>query len=141
MPPVAERAALPPQWLLLIILAGLGMVGPFSIDTMFPAFAQMAVDLDTSPLALQQLISVYLLSFAVMSLFHGPLSDAIGRKPVVLGGVGLYVLASVACAVAQCLPLAAVERFQGFFPKGFFLVHRACSHARAKGRVQVLKES
>ena len=101
----AERLALPPQWILLTILAGLGMVGPFSIDTMFPAFAQMAVELSTTPLALQQLISVYLLSFAVMSLFHGPLSDAVGRKPVVLGGVGLFVLASVACALAPNLGL------------------------------------
>ncbi|MFT3833157.1 MAG: multidrug effflux MFS transporter [Micropruina sp.] len=92
--------SLPPQWLLLIILAGLGMVGPFSIDTMFPAFAQMAIDLGTTPLALQQLISVYLLSFAVMSLFHGPLSDALGRKPVILVGTGLFVIASLACAVA-----------------------------------------
>lgn len=64
-----DRSALPPQWILLTILAGLGMVGPFSIDTMFPAFAQMAIDLDTTPVALQQLISVYLLSFAVASLF------------------------------------------------------------------------
>lgn len=99
---------LPPQWLLLTILAGLGMVGPFSIDTMFPAFAQMAVDLDTSPLALQQLISVYLLSFAVMSLFHGPLSDALGRKPVIMVGSALFVLSSLACgwrpAWAGCLP-------------------------------------
>ena len=126
MPPVAERAALPPQWLLLIILAGLGMVGPFSIDTMFPAFAQMAVDLDTSPLALQQLISVYLLSFAVMSLFHGPLSDAIGRKPVVLGGVGLYVLASVACAVAPNLPLLLVGRaIQGLSAGAGQIISRA----------------
>ncbi len=106
----AERPALPPQWILLTILAGLGMVGPFSIDTMFPAFAQMAVELNTTPLALQQLISVYLLSFAVMSLFHGPLSDAVGRKPVVLGGVGLFVLASVACALAPNLAWLLVGR-------------------------------
>ncbi len=101
---------LPPQWLVLTILAGLGMVGPFSIDTMFPAFAQMAVDLDTSPLALQQLISVYLLSFAVMSLFHGPLSDALGRKPVILAGSALFVLASLACALAPNLSLLLVGR-------------------------------
>lgn len=105
-----DRSALPPQWILLTILAGLGMVGPFSIDTMFPAFAQMAIDLDTTPVALQQLISVYLLSFAVASLFHGPLSDAVGRKPVILGGTAMFVLASLACAVAPNLSLLLVGR-------------------------------
>lgn len=101
---------LPPQWLLLTILAGLGMVGPFSIDTIFPAFAQLAVDLDTSPLALQQLISVYLLSFAAMSLFHGPLSDALGRKPVILAGSALFVLSSLACALAPNLTWLLIGR-------------------------------
>ena len=96
--------------MLLTILAGLGMVGPFSIDTMFPAFAQLAVDLDTSPLALQQLISVYLLSFAVMSLFHGPLSDALGRKPVIMVGSALFVVSSLACALAPNLGWLLVGR-------------------------------
>lgn len=107
---VQGRSTLPPQWLLLSILAGLGMVGPFSIDTMFPAFAQMAIDLDSSALALQQLISVYLLAFAAMSLFHGPLSDALGRKPVILVGSALFVLASLACAVAPNLAWLLVGR-------------------------------
>lgn len=106
----SSSRALPPQWLLLTILAGLGMVGPFSIDTIFPAFAQLAVDLDTSPLALQQLISVYLLSFAAMSLFHGPLSDALGRKPVILAGSALFVLSSLACALAPNLAWLLVGR-------------------------------
>lgn len=105
----SERA-LPPQWLLLTILAGLGMVGPFSIDTIFPAFAELAVDLNTSPLALQQLISVYLLSFAAMSLFHGPLSDALGRKPVILAGSVLFVLSSLACALAPNLTWLLIGR-------------------------------
>lgn len=102
--------ALPPQPLLLVILAGLGMVGPFSIDTIFPAFQQMEPDLGVSALALQQLVSVYLLAFAVMSLFHGPLSDALGRKPVVLAGGVLYVLASIGCAVAPNLSWLLVGR-------------------------------
>lgn len=83
---------------------------PFSIDTIFPAFAQLAVDLDTSPLALQQLISVYLLSFAAMSLFHGPLSDALGHKPVILAGSALFVLSSLACALAPNLAWLLVGR-------------------------------
>ena len=117
---------LPPQWLLLTILAGLGMVGPFSIDTMFPAFAQMAVDLDTSPLALQQLISVYLLSFAVMSLFHGPLSDALGRKPVIMVGSALFVLSSLACALAPSLGWLLVGRaLQGLSAGAGQIISRA----------------
>ncbi len=118
--------SLPPQWLLLTILAGLGMVGPFSIDTMFPAFAQMAVDLDTTPLALQQLISVYLLSFAVMSLFHGPLSDALGRRPVILVGSALFVLSSLACALAPDLGwLLAGRAAQGLSAGAGQIISRA----------------
>ena len=101
---------MPPQPVLLIALAGLGMVGPFTIDTIFPAFAQMAIDLDVSPFALQQLLSVYLLSFAVMSLFHGPLSDALGRKPVIVAGLAFYTLASVGCALAPDLTWLLVLR-------------------------------
>lgn len=101
---------MPPQPVLLVALAGLGMVGPFTIDTIFPAFAQMAIDLEVSPFALQQLLSVYLLSFAVMSLFHGPLSDALGRKPVIIGGLTLYTLASVGCALAPDLGWLLVLR-------------------------------
>ncbi len=126
MPTATERSALPPHWILLTILAGLGMVGPFSIDTMFPAFAQMAVDLDTTPLALQQLISVYLLSFAMMSLFHGPVSDAVGRKPVALIGVALFVLASLACALAPTLAWLLVGRaLQGLSAGAGQIISRA----------------
>lgn len=102
-PPARGSVDIGPRWLFLVILASLGMVGPFSIDTMFPAFSQMAAEWGVSELALQQVVSVYLLSFAVMSLLHGPLSDALGRKPVIIGGTVLYVAASVGCAVAPSL--------------------------------------
>ena len=101
--PPAAQVAVGPQWLFLVILAGLGMVGPFSIDTIFPAFAHLQQEWGSSELALQQLISIYLLSFAAMSLLHGPLSDALGRKPVIIGGTVLYIAASVGCAVAPNL--------------------------------------
>lgn len=83
-----------------IIIAMLGMIGPFTIDTMFPAFAQIGREFTIDTVALQQLTSVYLVSFAVMSLFHGPISDAVGRKPVMLVGLALYALASVGAALA-----------------------------------------
>ena len=90
---------LPPQPLLLIVLAGLGMVGPFTIDTIFPAFGRMGADLGVSELALQQLLSVYMLAFAFMSLFHGALADSFGRRPVILWGIAVFTLASSGCAL------------------------------------------
>lgn len=115
-----------PQWLFLLIMAGLGMVGPFSIDTIFPAFAQMQREWGSSELELQQLISVYLLSFAVMSLLHGPLSDALGRKPVIIGGTILFIAASVGCAVSPSLPVLLFFRaIQGLSAGAGQIISRA----------------
>ncbi len=100
----------PPEPVIVAILAGLGMIGPFSTDTIFPAFASMGRDLAASEVALQQLVSVYLLSYAALSLFHGPLSDARGRRPVILAGLAVYLLASVGCALAGNLPFLLVMR-------------------------------
>lgn len=127
MTPTPEPARpLPPRPLLLAVLAGLGMVGPFTIDTIFPAFAQMAVALDASELALQQLVSVYLLAFATMSLFHGSISDAVGRKPVILAGLLVFAGASVASALAPNLATLLVLRaLQGASAGAGVIISRA----------------
>ncbi|MFT3875406.1 MAG: multidrug effflux MFS transporter [Propioniciclava sp.] len=102
------------QPLLLVVLAGLGMVGPFSIDMIFPAFAQMSDALGVTDFALQQLLSAYLVAFAVMSLFHGPISDAVGRKRVIIAGLLVYAAASVASALAPGFgTLVALRAVQG----------------------------
>lgn len=99
---------------MLVVLAGLGMVGPFSIDTVFPAFAQMSRALDVSDFALQQLLSAYLVAFAVMSLFHGPISDAVGRRRVIVAGLLVYAAASAASALAPSFGvLVALRAVQG----------------------------
>src|SRR5690606_20282883 len=84
-PPRPSRVPAP-VWLVTLVLATLSMIGPFTIDTIFPGFAQMGEAFDAGPAALQQVTSVYLLSFALMSVVHGPLSDALGRRPVMLLG-------------------------------------------------------
>jgi DHA1 family bicyclomycin/chloramphenicol resistance-like MFS transporter len=115
-----------PNGLFLVILAGLGMVGPFSIDSMFPAFARMGVEFGVSELALQQIVSVYMLAFAAMSLVHGPLSDALGRKPVILVGLGVFVAASIGCALAPSLPvLLGFRAVQGLSAGAGMIVSRA----------------
>ena len=93
MKPVSTRR-------MAVLLGGLAMFGPFSIDTIFPAFPQMAAQLGADKIAMQQTISVYLLAYALMSIVHGPLSDAIGRRRVILGGLLVFTLASVGCALS-----------------------------------------
>lgn len=93
-----------------VLLALLGMFGPFSIDTPFPAFVQMREDFGVGSAQMQQVVSVYLISFAAMSLFHGPLSDAVGRKPVMVTGAAVYTLASIGAALAPSLPLLLLCR-------------------------------
>ncbi len=108
-----------------LILAGLSMLGPFSIDTPFPAFREMAGDLDVTSTEMQLVVSAYLLAFGLMSPFHGPLSDAIGRRKVILGGVGLYVAASIGCALSTSLEMLLVFRvLQGLSAGGGVIVSR-----------------
>lgn len=112
--------------LFLVILASLGMIGPFSIDTMFPAFARMGAEFGANELALQQIISSYMLTFAVMSLVHGPLSDALGRKPVVVAGTVIYIGASIGCALAPNLGvLLAFRAVQGLSAGAGAIISRA----------------
>jgi DHA1 family bicyclomycin/chloramphenicol resistance-like MFS transporter len=88
---------------LVFLLASLSMIGPFSIDTFFPAFPAMQAALDANAWQIQQTLSVYLAAYAVMSLVHGALSDALGRRPVVLLSLSVFVLASIGCAMSTSL--------------------------------------
>ena len=121
----ARRASLRLTVAVPMVLAGLSMLGPFSIDTPFPAFQAMRGDFGVGPDAMQLVVSAYLLSFAVMSVFHGPLSDAVGRKPVIIGGVVVYAAASVGCALSPSLPVLLLFRvLQGLSAGGGVIVSR-----------------
>lgn len=104
------QPATPSTRRLAVLLGGLAMFGPFSIDTIFPAFAVMGQQLGADKLAMQQTISVYLIAYALMSLLHGPLSDAIGRRKVILGGLVVFTFASAGCALSTDLPTLLVFR-------------------------------
>ena len=103
-----------PRRYLPFLLAALSMIGPFSIDAIFPGFPDIGRDFHVGDVALQQLLSVYLLAYAVMSLFHGALSDAYGRKPVIVISMAIYTLASVGAAMAPSFAfLLACRVLQG----------------------------
>jgi DHA1 family bicyclomycin/chloramphenicol resistance-like MFS transporter len=115
-----------PRWALAVLLACLGMVGPFSIDTYLPAFTGIARALDATPVQMQQTLSSYLLGFAVMNLFHGALSDSFGRRPVVLWGMALFTIASLGCALADTIgQLVFWRTVQGMSAGAGIVVSRA----------------
>lgn len=115
-----------PRWALAVLLAVLGMLGPFSIDTYIPAFAGIAQSLGATPVQMQQTLSAYLFGFAFMSLFHGALSDSFGRRPVVLWGIAMFTLASAGCALSQTVgQLVFFRAMQGLSTGAGIVVSRA----------------
>jgi len=115
-----------PRWTLAVLLACLGMLGPFSIDTYLPAFAGIAQSIGATPVQMQQTLSSYLFGFALMNLFHGALSDSFGRRPVVLWGVALFTLASVGCALSPSIGwLVFFRALQGMSAGAGVVVSRA----------------
>ena len=126
MNPDAHTLWRAPRWALAVLLACLGMLGPFSIDTYLPAFNGIAQSIGATPVQMQQTLSAYLFGFAVMNLFHGALSDSFGRRPVVLWGVALFTLASAGCALSQHIgALVFFRAVQGMSAGAGIVVSRA----------------
>ncbi len=115
-----------PRWALAVLLAMLGMLGPFAVDTYLPAFDGIARSLDATPVQMQQTLSAYLFGFAFMNLFHGALADSFGRRPVVLGGVALFAVASAGCAMSDSIGALIFWRtLQGLSTGAGIVVSRA----------------
>ena len=126
MNPDAHKLWLAPQWAFAVLLALLGMLGPFSIDTYLPAFADIARSLDATPVQMQQTLSAYLFGFAFMSLFHGAISDSFGRRPVVLWGLAAFTVASAGCALSHSIgQLIFFRAMQGLSTGAGIVVSRA----------------
>lgn len=126
MHPHADTLWRGPRWTLAVLLAVLGMLGPFAIDTYLPAFSGIARALDATPLQMQQTLSAYLFGFAFMNLFHGALADSFGRRPVILGGLAVFTLASAGCALSQDIgQLVFFRALQGLSTGAGVVVSRA----------------
>jgi len=115
-----------PRWSLALLLAALSTLAPFAIDAYLPAFAGMAQSLPATPVQMQQSLSVFLLALASMNLFHGALSDSVGRRPVVLVSLAIFTLASIGCARSDSIgELLAYRVVQGLSAGGGMVVGRA----------------
>lgn len=91
---------MPSQTLTAVLLASLAALAPFAIDTYLPAFPAIGGDIGATPLELQQSLTAYLLPYALMTLWHGAISDAIGRLSAIKWGLLIFALASLGCAWA-----------------------------------------
>lgn len=111
---------------MIVLLAGLSMLGPMGIDMYIPAFGQIGSELQVSPLAIQQTLGVYLACLATMMLFYGTLSDVFGRRSVLLWATAIHALAALGVALAASHEsLLAWRALQGLSAGGGAVVARA----------------
>lgn len=96
---------------LVAILAGLTGITALSIDLSLPAMPQLQRVFGADVGSTQLTLSMFLVGFAVGQLVCGPLSDRVGRRPVLLAGLALFVAAGLACAASPSLALLVGGRF------------------------------
>lgn len=94
----------------LFILALLAAFPPLSTDMYLPALPSLATTWQCNETAINLTLIGFFVSFSLALLLYGPLSDRFGRKPVLLGGISLYVLACLICAQATSLSLMILGR-------------------------------
>jgi len=120
--------------LLPFLLAALSAIGPFSVDSYLPAFPAIAASLNATPVQVQQTMSAYLLTFCILMLWHGAISDAVGRRKVILVGLVIYAAASLFCVFATRIEMLWLGRaLQGLAGGVGGVVGRAIVQDRFKG--------
>jgi DHA1 family bicyclomycin/chloramphenicol resistance-like MFS transporter len=102
-PPARPR---PPIWLLVAMIG----LGPFTMQVIVPSLPAIGRDLGASTATIQLTVTLYLVAIGVGQLFYGPLSDRFGRRPLLMGGLALYAVASLAAAVAPGIVGVVVAR-------------------------------
>ncbi|RJG05152.1 Bcr/CflA family efflux MFS transporter [Noviherbaspirillum cavernae] len=108
------------------MLAALSMLGPFAVDTYLPAFPDIQASLNASPIEVQQTLTAYMLSFAVMILWHGALADAFGRRNIILGSLAVFAVATLGCAASHSVQyLWAFRILQGISAGAGVVIGRA----------------
>jgi DHA1 family bicyclomycin/chloramphenicol resistance-like MFS transporter len=93
------------------IIAALVALGPLSTDMYLPGLPSMALQLDAGADDIQLTLSVFLVGFAISQLFYGALSDRFGRKPVLLGSLALFIVATFGCSTADTVESLIAWRF------------------------------
>jgi MFS transporter, DHA1 family, multidrug resistance protein len=105
-----EQAALQarrPPFLILVVVSA---IGPLALNIFMPSMPGLAATFDVTYGTVQLTLTLFLIGLAVCQLFYGPLSDRYGRRPLLLAGLFLFVVASIACAVATSIEMLIAAR-------------------------------
>jgi DHA1 family bicyclomycin/chloramphenicol resistance-like MFS transporter len=105
-----DPAARSQHRLLIPVLASLTAFGPMSVDMYLPALPSIAGDLGVDAAGAQLTVGAFFLGFGGGQLLYGPLADRFGRRGPLLGGLALFVVASLGCALARSLDLLVLFR-------------------------------
>ncbi|WP_372599688.1 Bcr/CflA family multidrug efflux MFS transporter [Amphritea sp.] len=95
----------------IITLAAAVALGPLSTDMYLPSLPGLTRVFDTSVDQVQVTLSVFLYGFAFAQLIYGPMADRFGRKPIMLGGLLLFILSSIGCALSTTIEQLILFRF------------------------------
>ena len=111
--------------LLLLVLIGVSAIGPVTMNGVLSANSAIMQEFSVDYAVVQAVVTVYLVSTFVSQLILGPLADRIGRRPVMIGAMSIFVVGSVLCALASSMQWLLVFRFvQGFGAAVFVLLPR-----------------
>src|SRR3712207_3074227 len=94
-----------------VVLALLTALGPLSTDMYLPSLPGIAADLGATTAQTQLTLSAFLIGFAVGQFVYGPVSDKVGRKPVLLAGLAIFIAAGLACTLAPTIDTLIGARF------------------------------
>ncbi|HLX91087.1 MAG TPA: multidrug effflux MFS transporter [Puia sp.] len=101
----------PRSVLLILMIGALNTITPISIDMYLPAFPKIARDLNTTVNNIALSVSTYFLGFALGQILYGPLLDRFGRKRPLYVGLLLYIMATIACGMANSVQFLWLIRF------------------------------
>jgi MFS transporter, DHA1 family, multidrug resistance protein len=128
--------------LFILLLGAQSALPPLSIDSSLPALPAIAVALQATSAFVQWTLSAFLIGFAAGQIVLGPMSDRLGRRPVLLGGTALFVLAGIACSLASSIDMLVVMRMlQGVGACAGAVVSRAIVIDLFSERTAVSKQS